>query len=149
MFSFLQKINSKKHNHHHDNKDYGSLARKNKSGNLKHKDSIKSTTSVSSFDAVDINDPNILGSNITKQQAQSQMQLQCSNTNISTLQLQQPSQSNLNTNASNHTKNVKSPKSSFSRKSNLSLASLSSGYFTTGRFYDKKKSSPSLGEIKK
>lgn len=32
-----------------------------------------------------------------------------------------------------------------SRKTNISLASLSSGYFTTGRFHDKKKSSSSLG----
>lgn len=35
--------------------------------------------------------------------------------------------------------------SPFSRKSNLSLSSISSGYFTTGRFSDKKKASASLG----
>ena len=42
----------------------------------------------------------------------------------------------------------KSPKSSsFSRKTNLSLSSLGSGYFTTGRFYEhKKRSATSLGK---
>ena len=42
----------------------------------------------------------------------------------------------------------KSPKSSsFGRKTNLSLSSLGSGYFTTGRFYEhKKRSATSLGK---
>jgi hypothetical protein len=40
---------------------------------------------------------------------------------------------------------AKSPKSHFSRKANLSLSSISSGYFTTGRFDHRKKSTHSLG----
>ena len=39
------------------------------------------------------------------------------------------------------------PKSNFDRKSNLSLASFGSGYFTTGRRLDKKKSAASLGTL--
>ena len=40
---------------------------------------------------------------------------------------------------------TKSPKSHFSRKANLSLSSIGSGYFTTGRFDHRKKSNHSLG----
>ena len=47
-------------------------------------------------------------------------------------------------NSSNDLGSLTSTKSA--RKSNLSLTSIGSGYFTTGRFYEhKKKGSPSLG----
>ena len=120
MFSFLQKINPKKHhNGHSDHKS-------NKDN--KGKDTISTS---STLEAVDINTLDQINNNNAKQD----------NNNLN---------DNINTTFSLRSKTnnqqAKSPKTHFSRKSNLSLASLSSGYFTTGRF-DKKKAAASLGTL--
>ena len=53
---------------------------------------------------------------------------------------------NLHQSSNNSNNNNNNNKNNFERKSHLSLASLGSGYFTTGRRFDKKKlSSTSLG----
>ena len=120
MFSFLQKINPKKHhNGHSDHKS-------NKDN--KGKDTISTS---STLEAVDINTLDQINNNNNAKQD--------NNNNVN---------DNINTTFSLRSKTnnqqAKSPKTHFSRKSNLSLASLSSGYFTTGRF-DKKKAAASLG----
>lgn len=117
MFSFLQKINPKKHhNGHSDHKS-------NKEN--KGKDTISTS---STLEAVDINTLDQINKN-------KQDNNDINNDSLNT-------QFSLRSKANNQ--QAKSPKTHFSRKSNLSLASLSSGYFTTGRF-DKKKSAASLG----
>ena len=55
--------------------------------------------------------------------------------------------SNSNRSTCNQEKHAKSPKSHFSRRANLSLSSIGSGYFTTGRFDHRKKSTNSLGSL--
>ena len=135
MFSFLQKINSKKN---HLEQKQTSLA--------KHKGSICSNSTLEAVDLANvntkINDNKYNGSNsgfftvLRKHHKHSN-----NNNNNNIIDNETDSSTGINNN-----KII--PKSPFSRKTNLSLATFNSGYFTTGRFTDRKKnSSNSLGIV--
>jgi hypothetical protein len=125
MLSFLQKITPKKHQNQQLQQQQQQQLLSEESpkltaSNLKHKDSITSTTSAL---------------------------FECETGSLASHRTTTSKSKNQTTNGGLiSSKSVLSPKNTFSRKSNLSLASIGSGYFTTGRFYEhKKRSSASLG----
>jgi hypothetical protein len=132
MLSFLQKINSKK-NQIEQKQSFG-----------KHKGSICSNSTLEAVDLANvntkINDNKYNGSNSGFFTVLRKHHKNNNNTNnINNIDNETDSSTNINNN-----KII--PKSPFSRKTNLSLATFNSGYFTTGRFTDRKKnSSNSLG----
>jgi DNA-binding helix-hairpin-helix protein with protein kinase domain len=143
MFSFLQKINSKK-----ASTSCNQLQSPSTPSNDHLKSSLPQNVKLNAKDShlsstlegnVDFNkykteDKSLNGKNDGSAVSLSKFSLRKS------FNLHQSSNSNNNNNNSNQSKN------NFERKSHLSLASLGSGYFTTGRRFDKKKlSSTSLG----
>ncbi len=143
MFSFLHKINHSKSKHSQEQK--ASLS------NMKHKGALCSDSSTNTLEAVDLASPKAASN-----------KLPSSNSGFLTFTLRKHHFHKNNTSGSvdrNHTPDSTGPgkcetsgaKSPFNRKSNLSLASFNSGYFTTGRFSDRKSkhanSSASLGTI--
>jgi hypothetical protein len=130
MFSFLHKINSKKNQI------------EQKSSLAKHKGPICSNSTLEAVDLANvntkINENKFNGSN---NGFFTVLRKHHKNNNNNNIDKDTDSSSNLNN-------NKVTPKSPFNRKTNLSLATFNSGYFTTGRFTDKKKnSSNSLGTI--
>ena len=112
MFSFLQKINSKRA----EQKSF-SLFVRNSSHHNSHKES---------------NSPDFVYADSSK----------LTDSLPPPLPPATPTKSNsIRSNSEKHSSSSKSPsKNHFSRKSNLSFSSIGSGYFTTGRFDNKKKS---------
>jgi hypothetical protein len=151
MFSFLQKLNSKSSKSSSSQNDRRSVESSRAASAssltlLRRKDSTASVPSIdfaynpgNSLAA----DSYMLNSDLTKVGSISYKYL---NEKKNVDRQQQQQQYNHHHNQQDIESKPTKSSSRFSRKSNMSLTSLGSGYFTTGRFYEhKKKSNGSIG----
>jgi hypothetical protein len=139
MFSFLNKINSKKSQHQQQQLQSNALNGTKESNRKASK--LKSSECFSSSSAFDAN-----VENYEHHRPASIIQSNRRNGLLSlTLRNGQSSLKPKYDEEEENQKQFQNTKSPFSRKANLSLASISSGYFTTGRLDKKKQVTSNLG----